>query len=752
MSTQPDTNESSQEELPSSDQESDTEVTFNHPRPQPQVIPSMFMPYIEGPKMDWTVNDGLYHRFLKWCLKCENILECELAALPERQQCKKVIVWSGDFGMDQYVSWGLPTDQLTLEIIWGKFEDFCKLQSNEVHARFDLLTSFRQGNRSIDEWYNAVQAQANLAKYPPETAKILQRDIFWFFLHDAEFVSKTISDGSVDLEKFPASKVRQLAKKLESSKATACHIKQVAGDLQAAQINLLRHQRTELQAGRYKKKRSYMKPRQSNNRNQGHEGYHSQAQPKKKFDTRGVHNDKTRCSKCGDSVHIEGFQCPAKKYQCKACHKFGHFTSMCYQKKQAPSKHRKPKAHQIQAGSTHVHRSASYDHSDEDSTSEESFCLQLRIKQRQARESRVPKATHLITNLAYRLQPHHHRNMYLRVRLDTCADINLMPASVYQLIFKDPQMKKLTSSNLQVGTYTTDSVKIVGSCKFHLVHPDTKKLLETTFYVAMNNGSVLLSCKTTLQLGLIQPRARLDYLLPIASLITSSADHPKKTKEVLHIQKKQVATQKEMLEKSTQLPVVKEKGPKLITSKEMIMQEYPDVFQGIGKFLGPDYHIQIDPSVPPKQTPCRPIPIHLKAQFQQEITKMLQAGVLVPVHEATPWINSFVLVESKDKLGNLKLCICLDPTNLNKAIVREPYHFRTPEDIAHLLAEACVMTVFDCKKGYWHQKLDEASSYLTTFNMELGRDTDIQLCHLALQLQGMFSRGSLTNTLVRLNK
>ena len=229
-STQSDVNESSQDEIPSSDQESDPEVTLNPCRSQLQVIPSMFMPYIEGPKMDWTVNDGLYHRFLKWHLKCENILECELAALPERQQCKKVIAWSVDFGMDQYVSWGLPTDQLTLKIIWGKFEDFCKLQSNEVHAQFDLLTSFRQGNRSVDEWYNAVQAQVNLAKYPPETAKILQRDIFWFFLRDEEFVSKTISDGSVDFEKFPASKVRQLAKKLESSKATTRHIKQVAGD------------------------------------------------------------------------------------------------------------------------------------------------------------------------------------------------------------------------------------------------------------------------------------------------------------------------------------------------------------------------------------------------------------------------------------------------------------------------------------------------------------------------------------------
>ena len=44
-----------------------------------------------------------------------------------------------------------------------------------------------------------------------------------------------------------------------------------------------------------------------------------------------------------------------------------------------------------------------------------------------------------------------------------------------------------------------------------------------------------------------------------------------------------------------------------------------------------------------------------------------------------------------------------------------------PEDIAHLLADACIMTVCNCMKGYWHQKLDEASSYLTTLNKEIGR-------------------------------
>ena len=31
------------------------------------------------------------------------------------------------------------------------------------------------------------------------------------------------------------------------------------------------------------------------------------------------------------------------------------------------------------------------------------------------------------------------------------------------------------------------------------------------------------------------------------------------------------------------------------------------------------------------------------------------------------------------------------------------------------------MSVLNCKKGYWHQELDEACSYLTTFNTEFGR-------------------------------
>ena len=81
----------------------------------------------------------------------------------------------------------LSTDELALDTIWEKCGEFCKPQLNEVRARFDLLTSFQQGNKSVDEWYNAVQPML-LWLDPPETAKILHRGIFWFFLKDEEFL------------------------------------------------------------------------------------------------------------------------------------------------------------------------------------------------------------------------------------------------------------------------------------------------------------------------------------------------------------------------------------------------------------------------------------------------------------------------------------------------------------------------------------------------------------------------------------
>ena len=61
-----------------------------------------------------------------------------------------------------------------------------------------------------------------------------------------------------------------------------------------------------------------------------------------------------------------------------------------------------------------------------------SFCLQVKIQQSQAEGKKISTPSHLIANLYYKLIPHQTRTQYLRARLDSCTDVNIMPTSVYK--------------------------------------------------------------------------------------------------------------------------------------------------------------------------------------------------------------------------------------------------------------------------------------------------------------------------------
>ena len=39
----------------------------------------MMVPYAEGPKMDWTIDDALHSGFIRWRIKCKNILDCVIS-------------------------------------------------------------------------------------------------------------------------------------------------------------------------------------------------------------------------------------------------------------------------------------------------------------------------------------------------------------------------------------------------------------------------------------------------------------------------------------------------------------------------------------------------------------------------------------------------------------------------------------------------------------------------------------------------
>ena len=136
--------------------------------------------------------------------------------------------------------------------------------------------------------------------------------------------------------KFPASKVRQMAKKLESSQSTARHIKKMSSEPQTNQIHLLRHQRIDLPPSKFQRKQNKkFKQRQPPNQKCQEDHYRERRpQAKERFNKNSQEHTSSEkiCTKCGDSPHIEGFRCPTSRFQCKYCHKYGHFSKLCFKK------------------------------------------------------------------------------------------------------------------------------------------------------------------------------------------------------------------------------------------------------------------------------------------------------------------------------------------------------------------------------------------------------------------------------------
>ena len=105
----------------------------------------------------------------------------------------------------------------------------------------------------------------------------------------------------------------------------------------------------------------------------------------------------------------------------------------------------------------------------------------------------------------------------------------------------------------------------------------------------MQNSSVAWLNTTKVKIGLSPTKSKPHYKL---------SRSPKKSKAVLNIQKQIVSAQTAMQEVAHPHTSSQKRSPQAHNNKEMILHEYPDVFDGIGTFPGPSYHIQIDPRIP----------------------------------------------------------------------------------------------------------------------------------------------------------
>ena len=102
---------------------------------------------------------------------------------------------------------------------------------------------------------------------------------------------------------------------------------------------------------------------------------------------------------------------------------------------------------------------------------------------------------------------------------------------------------------------------------------------------------------------------------------------------------------------------------------------------------------------------------------------MENLGVIKKCTEPTAWVHSLVVAKKK----NNKLRVCMDPSDLNHAVMREHFPMPTVEDVISRMPNAKVFSVLDANHGFWQVKLAKDSSKLATFNTPFGRYSYMRL-------------------------
>lgn len=251
----------------------------------------------------------------------------------------------------------------------------------------------------------------------------------------------------------------------------------------------------------------------------------------------------------------------------------------------------------------------------------------------------------------------------INFKIDTGAQCNVMSLKACQ--DANIKMKQLTRSNSKLVSYSGNAAKACGKVQTSVRHKDQYFLME--IQIVDDNVQPILGLKSSLDMNLVN--------------------------RVYTVNRNQ----------STE-------------SVEGLLNEYDHLFHGIGCLPG-KYDIKVDHRVKPVVAPPRRIPHTLKDKVREELQRMESMKIISKVETPTRWVSPIVVV----KKPSGKVRICLDPRELNKAILREHYPLKTVEEVAASLKQAKHFTTMDAASGFYQIQLTEESSWLTTFNTPFGR-------------------------------
>ena len=173
---------------------------------------------------------------------------------------------------------------------------------------------------------------------------------------------------------------------------------------------------------------------------------------------------------------------------------------------------------------------------------------------------------------------------------------------------------------------------------------------------------------------------------------------------------KQTATKLGMLKIGVDIAAVAE-------TSQLLKQQYPEVFSGVGKLNTKQISLHIDPEVKPVAQPLRRTPFNLRQKVEKKIKELLDMDIIEPVNGPTPWVNAAVIVP---KANGDDIRLCIDMRRANEAIIRERHPIPTVDEVLQSMNGSTVFSKLDLRWGYHQLELTPESREITTFATHAG--------------------------------
>ena len=84
-----------------------------------------------------------------------------------------------------------------------------------------------------------------------------------------------------------------------------------------------------------------------------------------------------------------------------------------------------------------------------------------------------------------------------------------------------------------------------------------------------------------------------------------------------------------------------------MSKKQVITHHSKDFYQGVGKHKG-EYHICRNKDVIPIQHSPQQVLVALRNRLKETLNSLITQGIIIPVTQLIPWINSIAVVPKKD--------------------------------------------------------------------------------------------------------